>query len=74
MLPKCAFMSSNPTPPHLEKHSRTTIYDFLLQNVREITAENYMKRLRQLGQNFLVKHPLIQSAKEVISGFLHSFA
>lgn len=31
-------------------------------------------RLRQLGQNFHVKHPLIQSAKEVISGFLHSLA
>jgi heat shock protein HtpX len=31
-------------------------------------------RLRQLGQNFHVRHPLIQSAKEVISGFLHSLA
>ena len=31
-------------------------------------------RLRQLEQNFHVKHPLIQSAKEVISGFLHSLA
>jgi heat shock protein HtpX len=31
-------------------------------------------RLRQLEQNFHVKHPLIQSAKEVTSGFLHSLA
>jgi heat shock protein HtpX len=29
-------------------------------------------RLRQLEQNFQVKHPLIQSAKEVTRGFLHS--
>ena len=29
-------------------------------------------RLRQLEQNFKVKHPLIQSAKEVTIGFLHS--
>ena len=31
-------------------------------------------RLRQLEQNFHVKHPLIQSAKEVTRGFLHSLA
>jgi heat shock protein HtpX len=31
-------------------------------------------RLRQLEQNFHVKHPLIQSVKEVTSGFLHSLA
>jgi heat shock protein HtpX len=31
-------------------------------------------RLRQLGQNFQIKHPLIQSAKEVTRGFLHSLA
>lgn len=29
-------------------------------------------RLKQLGQSFQVKHPLIQSAKEVTRGFLHS--
>jgi heat shock protein HtpX len=29
-------------------------------------------RLRQLEQNFQIKHPLIQSAKEVTRGFLHS--
>jgi heat shock protein HtpX len=31
-------------------------------------------RLRQLEQGFQVKHPLIQSAKEVTRGFLHSLA
>jgi len=31
-------------------------------------------RLRQLEQNFHVKHPLIQSVKEVTSAFLHSLA
>jgi heat shock protein HtpX len=31
-------------------------------------------RLRQLEQNFQIKHPLIQSAREVTRGFLHSLA
>jgi heat shock protein HtpX len=31
-------------------------------------------RLKQLEQNLQVKHPLIQSAKEVTRGFLHSIA
>ena len=33
-----------------------------------------ISRLRQLKQNFKVKHPLIQSAKEVIRGFLKSIS
>jgi heat shock protein HtpX len=33
-----------------------------------------ISRLRQLEQNFQAKHPLIQSAKEVIRGFLQSIA
>jgi heat shock protein HtpX len=31
-----------------------------------------INRLRRLEQNFQIKHPLIQSAKEVTTGFLDS--
>ncbi|MCW4046311.1 MAG: M48 family metalloprotease [Candidatus Bathyarchaeota archaeon] len=31
-------------------------------------------RLQQLDQSFQIKHPLIQSAKEVTKGFFHSLA
>jgi integrase len=65
-------------PPHQEKHPRTTIYDFLLQNVREITAKSYMKRLRQLGKlgdlddpqrmkTLICTYPASESRKELLA-------
>jgi integrase len=72
------FRKSKSHPPHQETHPRTTIYDFLLQNVREITAKSYMKRLRQLGKlgdldnpermkTLICTYPASESRKELLA-------